>query len=66
MVLGSNLDRDKTFFSSPKHPDQLQGTPSLLYKGTSVLSRDLSGHNVKLTTDVHLLEIFSFMNVLVP
>ena len=40
MVLGSNLGRDKRFFSPPKHSDQLWGPPSLLYKGTWFLSVD--------------------------
>jgi len=40
MVLGSNLGRDKRFFSSPKHTDQLWGPHSLLYVGTGVLSWD--------------------------
>jgi len=66
MVPGSNLGRDKRFFSSQKHPDQLWGPPSLLYKGTWVLSSDDSSWDVKLTTDIHLLEIFLFMNILTP
>jgi hypothetical protein len=40
IVLGSNLGNDKRSFSSPKHPDQAWGPPSLLYKRTGVLSRD--------------------------
>jgi len=66
MILGSNLGRDKRFFSCPKHLNQLWSPHSLLYKGTGVLSWDESSQNMKLTTDVHVLEIFSFMNVLAP
>jgi hypothetical protein len=51
MILVSNLGRDKRFFSSPAHPDKLWEPPC---------------KNMKLTTDVHVLEIFSFMNVLAP
>jgi hypothetical protein len=66
MFLGSNHGTDKRFFSSPKHPDQLWEPPTLLCKGIGVLSWDESSQNIKLTTDVHVLEIFSFINVLAP
>jgi len=39
MALASNLGRDKTFFSSPKHPDQLWSPPNLLFSGHQLLSR---------------------------
>jgi hypothetical protein len=42
------------------------GTHPAFYMSTGVPSQDFSSQNMKLTTDVHVLEIISFMNVLAP
>jgi hypothetical protein len=40
MILASNFGKDRRFFFCPKHPNQLWGSHSLVYKGTGVLSQD--------------------------
>ena len=42
--------RDKTFIPSPKRPDRLRGSPSVLLRGTGVPRAGYGGEGVELTT----------------
>ena len=44
-----------TFFSSPKRPDRLWHSPSLLFNRYLVFSREKNGRGMKLTTHLHLV-----------
>jgi hypothetical protein len=55
VVRGSNPDRSKRLFSSPKLPDRLRGAPSFLFNVAGVLSREYTGLGVKSATHVHLV-----------
>jgi hypothetical protein len=66
MMEGSNPDRRKKMFFTPKCTHQLQGSTSLLFNGYQQLGHDvnhspLSSVRLRMSGDTFLLPLYTFM-----